>query len=58
MNGHLCLSGVLVYPAVLESLIPLAKTNLPHKPENRERGRRLDPFIQKNFQDQDCRPAN
>ena len=32
MNGHLCLSGILVYPAVLESLIPAAKTALPHTP--------------------------
>ena len=50
MNGHLCLSGILVYPAVLESLIPVAKTTLPHTPgKPGTDGRRLDPFIQKNF---------
>ena len=52
MNGHLCLSGILVYPAVLESLIPVAKTTLPHtpgKPGQTDAG--LFGLFKKTFQD-------
>ena len=37
---HLCLSGILVYPAVLESLIPTAKAVLPQNSKHWTMARR------------------